>query len=239
MPLNSSEDESDDVSESSATVENGNTNKKLKLQEKDKPLLLNEEKKVDVPKIEKPVIALPDQMAKEINNKAEKITTVRDMIRAQRDALKTSSHANKGSKSTSSATSDDSSSSDSDSSDSSSDAEADVELELIRDNDVVDATDSLNSKTTFDKLIENVTASPQNPLNKIQTNGTSPPMSNNIPPEIDIQLIDGLTPETRDLITKLIENSKNLKDCTGFQPELLGSLYEYVFYEITSKQIVN
>lgn len=229
MPL-SSGDESDSVSE------NEKANKKQKLHEKDKTIINDKDKKSDVKKSdvlkikEKPSIS-PIEVTKESNSKEGKLITVRDMIRAQRDAsLKVSSHINKGSKSTSSATSDDSSSSESDSSDSSSDAdvEADVEADAEAnrnsdDDDDDDVANNLNNKGSFDKIHDNAIAS--NYTNKIQLNGTS--TSNNIPQEVDLRFLDNLVPDTRDSISRFIESSKNLKD-NSFPPETLGLLYKYV-----------
>lgn len=221
MPL-SSDDESDSMSENSVTMENGTANKKAKLVEEEKILqTVNKEKKNDMPKKDKPPIGV---------NIGEPIkeTTVMSMLRAQRDAnmLKTSSHIIKGSKSTSSATSDDSSSSDSDSSETSSDADP------SRHSDE-DDFDSVKNKSTENKAIEIGPAS--NVPNKIQINGTSSlsatatvaASSNNIPLEPDTTFFEHLTSTQRDLINRLIEYSKNLKE-NFFQTETLDLLYEYV-----------
>lgn len=229
--LTISSDESDSVSESSITHENGNSSKKLKLQEKDNILSNDKEIKNDVPTKEKPTtVPVAEVAVKEINketNKEGKMTTVKDMLRAKRDAAKTSSsHIRKGSKSASSATSDDSSSTDTDSSDSSSDADA--EGEPNRDDDDDDVANSLNSKAPYNSTSDKANAS-SIVINKIQTNGTS--LSNNIPQEIDTKFLDSLAANTRESISRFIDVTKHSKDNT-FQPKILDLLYEYVHFEL-------
>lgn len=219
------------MSENSVTMENGSANKKPKIAEKDKLLpTTNKEKKIELPKKDKPPPinvnvneTIKDQST---GNKAVKTTTVMSMLRAQRDAniLKTSlvsSHINKGSKSTSSATSDDSSTSDSDSSESSSDADP------SRHSDEDDFDSIKNKGTDTNKAIENVAAS--NVLNKIQINGTSSIASNNIPQEPDSSFFEHLSANQRDLMCRLIDYSKNLKE-NFFQADTLESLHEYVLF---------
>lgn len=228
--LTISSDESDSVSESSVTHENGNSSKKLKLQEKDNILSNDKEIKNDVPTKEKPTtVPVAEVAVKEINketNKEGKMTTVKDMLRAKRDAAKTSSsHISKGSKSASSATSDDSSSTDSDSSDSSSDADAEGEPNRDDDDDVAN---NLNSKAPFNSTSDKANASII-VSTKIQTNGTS--LSNNIPQEIDTKFLDSLAANTRESISRFIDVTKHSKDNT-FQPKILDLLYEYVHFEL-------
>lgn len=201
------------MSETSIT-ENGNANKKAKIVEKDK-MLNNKEKKTELPKAkEKPTIAasvtVKDQT---VGNKEVKTTTVMSMLRAQRDAAKSSSHISKGSKSTSSASSDDSSSSDSDSSESSSDGDAR--------NSEDDDFNNVNNKTTESKTIDNAAAA-SNVLNKIQVNGM--PSSNNIPPELDGKFLENLSQTHRDSLERLIDYSKKEN---FFQSETLDLLYKY------------
>lgn len=211
-----SSEEENDVNEMSAAVENGAVNKKAKIPEKDK-LMNNKEKKIEAPKNkEKPTVG-PNDMTKDqpVVNKEVKTTTVMNFLRAQRDALKSSSHINKGSKSTSSATSDDSSSSESDSSESSSDAD--------HKNSEDDDFNRLNNKVPENKAIDNAAAS--SVLNKIPVNGLS--ASNNIPPESDGKFVENLSPHHRDLLARLIDYTKNPKE-NFFQSETLDLLYKYV-----------
>lgn len=169
------------------------------------------------------------EMTKEIVNKEVKTTTVKDMLRAQRDAnaLKTSSsHINKRSKSTSSATSDDSSSTDSDSSDSSSDANP--SRHHSDEDDVFDQV-AQNNKAPENKTIDNASAS--NMLNKIQVNGTA--ISDNIPQETDVKFLDTLNAPTRDLIGKLVDFAKTMGE-NAFQSVKAGEwLNEYVYNYIS------
>lgn len=221
--LTISSDESDSVSESSVTHENGNSSKKLKLQEKDTILSNDKEKKNDVPTKEKPTtVPVAEVAAKGMNkeiNKEGKMTTVKDMLRAQRDAAKTSSSH------ISSATSDDSSSTESDSSDSSSDADAEGEPNRDDDDDVANSSNSKAPyNSTSDKANTSIIVS-----NKVQTNGTS--LSNNIPQEIDTKFLDGLAPNTRESISRFIDVTKHSKDNT-FQPKILDLLYEYVHFKL-------
>lgn len=217
----SSGDESESLSETSETLENGNVTKKMKLHEKDK---INKDKKNEpVKSLETPAIS-SIELTKEIGNKEVKTTTVKDMLRAQRDAnaLKTSSsHINKRSKSTSSTTSDDSSSTDSDTSDSSSDANP-----SRHHSDEEDVFDQVvqNNKPPENKTNENATAS--NVLNKIQVNGTA--MSDNIPQEADVQFLDTLNAYSRELINKFVDSAKNVGE-SAFQPvSAVELLNEYV-----------
>lgn len=211
----SSEDESE-KNDVSATVENGAINKKAKIIEKDK-LMNNKEKKIETPKNKEKATVGPSDTTKDqpVASKEEKTTTVMNFLRAKRDALKSSSHINKGSKSTSSATSDDSSSSESDSSESSSDADPR--------NSEDDDFDRLNNKVPENKAIDN--AATLNVLNKIPVNGVS--SSNNIPPESDGKFVDNLSSHHRDMLTRLIDLAKNPKEIF-FQSDTLDLLYKYV-----------
>lgn len=208
------------MSETSITHENGNATKKPKLHEKDKEL--SKDKKLDGNVRKESTIVGSNDLAKEIVNKEEKTTTVKDMLRAQRDAnmMKSSSHANKRSKSSSSATSDDSSSSESDSSETSSDANP----SRHSDDDVFDQV--MNSKGLENKITDNTSAT--NLLNKIQVNGTV--SSENIPQEANNKFMDSLNGKSRDLISKLVELSKNLKENLfhSGSTQALDLLYEYV-----------
>lgn len=212
------------MSEASGTLENGNVNKKPKLHDKDKIVSASKDKKLDLVKSkEKPPLAIGViEPPKDISNKEVKTTTVKDMLRAQRDAniLKSSSHINKGSKSTSSATSDDSSSSDSDSSESSSDANP------SRNSDE-DEFENVNDKVPEHMAIDN--ASNPNMLNKIQMNGTT--SSDNIPLDAEVKFLDNLSANMRDLINGLVENAKNLKENLFQSDSALDLLYEYVTNE--------
>lgn len=179
-----------------ANLENGNPTKKVKLQGKDKTN--HTEKKSEV------------QKAKEKEpTKTQKTTTVMSMLRAQRDAniLKASSQPSKGSKSTSSATSDDSSSSDSDSSDTSSDAAPSRHSED-------DAFNRLNNKAPD-------AAPPAN--NKVHVNGNT--TSNNIPQDVDVRLLNSLTTNHRDSLSKIVELVKMKKDNFS-HPDFVELLYE-------------
>lgn len=218
----SSGDESDSLSEMSATNENGNANKKQKLHEKSK-IKKDNSKKPDVVKSkEKPVPVVSttiEQKAGVSNNSKEgKTTTVKDMLRAQRDALL------KRSKSTSSATSDDSSSSDSSSSDSSSDADQ----SRHSDDEEFNGVENQSGKTNAVAVDHAVPAAPKtnNKPMVIQINGTAP--IDNIPLNADLKLLDGLSNSTRDSIQRFVEKSKNLKENLLDSHATLEMLYEYV-----------
>lgn len=221
----SSDDESDSMSETSVTLENGA--KKIKLHEKENnKMSINKDKKIDLMQKtkEKSLAIGAGEVIKDVNSKEVKTTTVKDMLRAQRDAnmLKTSSHINnKRSKSTSSATSDDSSSSDSDSSDTSSDADR----SRHSDDDDIESVEHKAHEKNPSVGIEHATPSNASSahVKTIQMNGVNTMPPDNIPSDsIDPKLLDNLSTNTRELITKLIEH-KHLQSDT--LPELL---YEYV-----------
>lgn len=217
----SSDDESDSCSEMSATNENGNANKKQKLHEKSK-IKKDNNKKPDlvVKNKEKPV---PEQTVKpgvSNNSKEVKTTTVKDMLRAQRDALL------KRSKSTSSATSDDSSSSDSSSSDSSSDGDQSRHSDEDEFNGV-DNQNTANKPNSVENAVPAGSKTINKPQTTIQINGgiTS---TDNIPLEADLKLLDSLSSGVRDSIHRFVEISKNLKENLLDSHQSLEMLYEYV-----------
>lgn len=147
-------------------------NKKAKITEKDKVSINNKEKKNELPKNKEKIPICTSETTKEqpAAGKEVKTTTVMSMLRAKRDALKSTTHINKGSKSTSSATSDDSSSSESDSSDTSSDADPR--------NSEDDQFDRMNNKVSDNKTNNAPAASVHNKINGMSS-------SNNIPAESD------------------------------------------------------
>lgn len=215
----SSGDESDSLSEMSATNENGNANKKQKLHEKSK-IKKDNSKKPDVVKSkEKPVPVISTTIEQTVgvsnNSKEVKTTTVKDMLRAKRDALL------KRSKSTSSATSDDSSSSDSSSSDSSSDADQSRHSDEEEFNGVENQsikTNAVAAGATGSKTINKPTV--------IQINGVT--LTDNIPPDAESKLLDTLSSSTRDAVHRFVEISKNYKENLLDSHQTLDILYEYV-----------
>lgn len=213
----SSGDESDSLSEMSATNENGNATKKQKLHEKSK-IKKDSSKKPDLVKNkEKPVPVISTTIEQKVgvsnNSKEVKTTTVKDMLRAQRDALL------KRSKSTSSATSDDSSSSDSSSSDSSSDADQ------SRHSDEEDINGVENQSAKNDAMAVDGSKTNSKPM-MIQFNGTG--MADNIPLNADLKLLDGISSTTCDSIHRFVEKAKNLKENLLDSHAILEMLYEYV-----------
>lgn len=208
----------------SVTNENGNANKKQKLHEKSK-IKKDGSKKSDLVKSKEklvPVVSTTIEQTIKVgvsnNNKEVKTTTVKDMLRAQRDALL------KRSKSTSSATSDDSSSSDSSSSDSSSDADQ----SRHSDEEEYNGVDNQSAKNNAVAVEHTVLAGPKT-INKppaIQINGITP--TDNIPLETDLKLLDSLSSSTRDSIHRFVEISKNLKENLLDSHQTLEMLYEYV-----------
>lgn len=209
----------------SVTNENGNANKKQKLHERSK-IKKDNNKKPDVVKSkEKPIPVISttvEQTTKGVSNNSKEVktTTVKDMLRAQRDALL------KRSKSTSSATSDDSSSSDSSSSDSSSDADQSRHSDEDEFNGVVDNQNVANEINAVEHAIP-VGSKTINKPTAIQINGIVP--TDNIPPlEADLKLLDSLSSSTSDSIHRFVEISKNLKENLLDSHQTLEILYEYV-----------
>lgn len=214
----------------SATNENGNANKKQKLHGKSKIKKADNNKKPDLVKSkEKPVPVITttvEQTTKILSNNSKEVktTTVKDMLRAQRDALRS-----KRSKSTSSATSDDSSSSgDSSSSDSSSDADQsrhsdDNEFNGIVENQSV----TTNKPNAVEHAVPTGSKTTISKPTAIQINGIVP--TENIPSlGVDLKLLDSLSSSTRDSIHRFVEISKNLKENLLDSHQTLEMLYEYV-----------
>lgn len=219
----SSDDESDSSSEPSAANENGNANKKQKLHEKSK--VKNKEnngKKPDLTKNKEksvPVLSTTvEQAAKSVGNSKEvKTTTVKDFLRAQRDA------SLKRSNPTSSATSEDSSSSDSSTSDSS-----DSDGEHSRHSDDDDANgevDHQNMENRHNAVELAAAVSINNKPATQQINGIAPAIDE-IPAAADLKLLDDLNSSTRESIHRFVEN---VRDATETEPhKSLETLYEYV-----------
>lgn len=210
----------------SAANENGNANKKQKLHEKSK-IKKDSSKKSDLVKSkEKPVPVVSTTIEQTVkvgvsnNSKEVKTTTVKDMLRAQRDALL------KRSKSTSSATSDDSSSSDSSSSDSSSDGDQSRHSDEEEFNGVDNQSGRTNAVAIEHAAVPAAGSKTINKPTAIQINGIAP--TDNIPLETDSKLLESLGSSTRDSIHRFVEISKNLKENLLDSHPTLEMLYEYV-----------
>lgn len=210
----SSDDESDSLSEVSVTNENGNVSKKQKLQDKSKMKKDNNNKKPDLMKNKEksvPVLSTTvEQAAKAAGNSKEvKTTTVKDILRAQRDAFLKRSNPTS---SAGSGTSDDSSSSDSSTSDSSSDGHSDDDLNGGNDHQTVE-----NRTNAADVAVASA-------INK----QTTMQQINGIAPSIDSIALDGLndlSSSERDTIHRFVEISK--MNPTEKPAEML---YEYAMH---------